>query len=28
MCMASPRHTPYTPRRLEGGGSPHLALPP
>jgi hypothetical protein len=28
MIMVSPRHTPYTPRRLEGGGSPRLALPP
>jgi hypothetical protein len=28
MCMVSPRHTPYTPRHFEGGGSPRLALPP
>jgi len=28
MCMASPRRAPYSPRRLEGGGSPRLALLP
>jgi len=28
MCMASPRRAPNSPRRMEGGGAPHLALPP
>jgi len=28
MCMASPRRAPNSPRRLEGGGAPQLALPP
>ena len=28
MYMASPRRAPYSPRRLEGGGLPHLAFLP
>jgi hypothetical protein len=28
ICMASPKHPPYSPRRPEGGRSPRLALPP
>lgn len=28
MCMVLPGHTPYSPRRMERGGSPCLALLP
>ena len=28
MCMGSPHRVPYSPRRPEGGGSPHLAFLP